>query len=334
MWYGRDFDPTLPPSTVVGELQVCQVARDRTARWATIDAPDMDAAATPDEWVAKTNDLPSAASMFNCCDPDGSRWLAIYRYATWDRENARRTGITKRERDAFFLQFSWLVQRGQGSDLYAYIKANGLAGRRMPERSRERHQYLGETRWAPIVATAQDVLDDYDIPEQLLRVGIRPRPAVEHYVWEGSSLDCSIDESVNFYSPTPELLGDADWVGHRSEWRAGGKVIARAIEVPGADGIQEVLLVDSAWLDTRLRDLDADLVVGTLSERHALPLTDDDYRSMAYSDIWYVSLVSPTDGHQETGPQLRLRRRTEQPMEAPARSEGTVPDEPFDPTSI
>ena len=74
----------------------------------------MDISATPDRWVAKTDDLPSSASMFTCTDTDGRRWIAIQRYSTWDRDNAQRTGMSKRERDVFFLQFSWLVPRGQG----------------------------------------------------------------------------------------------------------------------------------------------------------------------------------------------------------------------------
>ena len=309
VWYGRDFDPTLPPSVDIGESQVCPIARDATADWATLRMPEMDIRATPDDWVAKADDLPTAASMFSCADPSGRKWVAIQRYSTWDRDNAQRPGMSKRERDVFFLQFSWLVPRGRGVQLYEFIERDGLSGRRMPEARRTHHQYLGEGASAPIVSTAEVELDDYDIPSKLRDVGLRPQPAVEHYLWEGSTLDCSVDESVDFYAPTPELLGRARWVGYQAAWSVDGQVVARSIEFPDGEKGQDVLLVDEEWLTSRLRDLDADMVIGTLSERHALPMDDDDYKHMAFSDVWYVALVTSDSDSREVGPLLKVRRQ-------------------------
>ncbi|MCW4354164.1 hypothetical protein ONR57_12720 [Hoyosella sp. YIM 151337] len=332
VWYGRDFDPTLPPSVVEGESHVCRVARDATAMWATLRAPEMDINARPDDWVAKTDDLPTAESMFCCTDPAGRQWVAIQRYSTWDRDNAQRTGMSKRERDIFFLQFSWLIPQGQGTRVYEFIQKEGLSGRGMPEAKRMHHQYLGEAASAPIVSTAEVELSDYDIPRDLRDIGLRPRPAVEQYLWEGSTLDCSIDESVDFYTPTPELLGSARWVGGRAEWACGGKVVARAIEVPDGENHQDVLLVDADWLTDRLRQLNSDLVIGTLSERHALPVDDDNHRNMSFSDVWYVALLTSNNAIHTHGPVLSVRRRADEDQDdfAP----GAVADAPFDPDSI
>ena len=166
-------------------------------------------------------------------------------------------------------------------------------------------------------------------------VGIQPRPAVEQYLLEGSTLDCSIDQSVDFYVPTPELLGTARWVDHRAEWAIDGRVVARAIEFPVGANAQDMLLVDSAWLSARLRDLDAAMVIGTLSERHALPLDDDDFRHMAFSDVWYVALVTSETDCREVGSLLEVRRRVnEATPEVSAAEDGTAPDEPFDPALI
>ncbi|MBF4763373.1 hypothetical protein ISU07_09575 [Nocardioides islandensis] len=334
VWYGRDFDPTLPPSTVIGESQVCCVARDAAAEWATLDSPAMDVTATPDEWVAKTDDLPTASSMFSCSDLDGRKWIAIQRYSTWDRDNAQRTGMSKRERDVFFLQFSWLVPRGQGAQLYEFIEREGLSGRGMPETRRMRHQYLGETAAAPIVSTSEVEVDDYDIPIKLRDLGLQPIPAVEQYLWEGSTLDCSIDESVDFYAPTPELLGAARWVGHQAAWSVDGRVVARAIEFPEGENAQDVLLVDAEWLAGRLQDLEADMVIGTLSERHALPMDDDDFRRMAFSDVCYVALVTSDTVSRAAGPLLKVRRQVDEDPDVAADEDGIGADEPFDPSSI
>jgi hypothetical protein len=334
VWYGRDFDPSLPPSLLEGESRVCRVARDASAAWATLSSPDMDIRVAPDVWVAKTDDLPDSASMFSSTDPDGRKWIAVQRYATWDRDNAQRTGISKRERDVFFLQFSWLVPRGQGAQLYDFIEREGLSGRWMPDGRRTHHQYLGEAASAPIVSTVDIELDDHDIPSKLRDAGLRPRPAVEQYLWEGNTLDCSVDESVDFYTPTPELLGPARWLGHHAAWSVDGQVVARVIEFPDGENDQDVLLVDAEWLTTRLHDLGADMVIGTLSERHALALDDDDFRHMAYSDVWYVALVTSDTDSRETGPLLAVRRRVDDDAEGSATNDGNAPDEPFDPASI
>jgi hypothetical protein len=311
VWYGRDFDPTLPPSVRRDGSQVCLVAQDSTASWATLNPPAMDIVAAPDQWVAKTDDLPNAASMFTCTDPDGRAWVAIQRYSSWSRDNAQRRGMTKRERDVFFLQFSWLVRRGRGTALYDFIEREGLSGRWMPDTRRMHHHYLGEAASAPIVATAIADPEQHDIPSRLAGLGIRPRPAVEHYLWEGNTLDCSIDESVDFYVPTMELLGSAQWIGHRAEWALDGQVVAKAINYPDGENGQDVLLAESNWLTARLGELDAEMVVGTLSERHSLPLDDDDYRHMAYSDVWYVALVGPAGDVRRAGPFLQVRRQTD-----------------------
>jgi len=333
VWFGRDFDPSLPPSVTSGDSRVCRVARDETAGWAFLRRPDMDVSAAPDEWVAMTDDLPSAASMFSCVDPAGRKWIAVQRYSTWDRDNAQRTGISKRERDVFFLQFSWLVRRGQGARLFEIIEARGLSGRWMPDSSRVHQQYLGETASAPIVATAAVELGETaDIPKPLRGVGIRPRVAVEQFLWEGSGLDCSIDDSVDFYAPAPELLGSARWVGHQAAWSVDGAVVARAIEWPNGGNEQSVLVVDAEWLASRLRDLDSDLVVGTLSERHALPLDDDDFRYMAFSDVCYVALLASDGEARKVGPLLKVRRHVdEDPLRATGTGSEAVPDEPLDP---
>lgn len=334
VWYGRDFDPTLPPSVVEGESRVCPVVRDAAASWAALRSPAMDAVATPDEWVAKTDDLPDANSMFSCTSPDGTKWTAIQRYSTWDRDNAQRAGMSKRERDVFFLQFSWLVPRGQGVQLYKFIEQEGLSGRWMPDTRRARHQYLGETASAPIVSTAPLNPEDHDIPSRLRDAGIEPRPAVEQYLWEGSTLDCSIDESVDLYAPTPELLGIARWLGHRAGWSIGGQVIARAIEFKDEANEQDVLLVDADWLASRLRELDADLVIGTLSERHSLPLDDHEFRHMAFSDVCYVALRTSETDNRDVGPLLKVRRHVDEDRTVSPAGGEIAPDDPFDPASI
>lgn len=288
-WYGRDFDPSLPPSVRKDGSNVCTVEWANGEKWASLTSPTLDPSIPARDWVSTIDDCPTSTSMFEPTDPDGHRWIAIQRYSTWDRDNARRRGITKRELDVFFLQFSWLTPRGQGKPLYELLIDRGLSGRWMPDIGRERNQYLGEILWAPIVFTAPSRQDH---TRELREHDLDARPAVETYRWEGGGLDCSLDESLDFATPTAELLGDARWVGHTAQWHDGNAVIAKAIRIDDGENGQDVLLIDPDWLDMRLRDLDAELVIGTLGEKHA-QLTDDDRgRSMDWSDIWYVARIA------------------------------------------
>lgn len=305
-WYGRDFDPSLPPSARNGETAVCKVEGGEGGEWASLTSPSMDRSHRAEEWVKDVSDFPTPAMMFAPTDGRESGWIALQRYSTWDRSNAQRRGTTKRELDVFFLQFSWLVPRGQGKALYDYLVNRGLAGREMPDWTRTHTQYLGEQNWAPIVYTGTSVVDDHDVPAGVRDLGLQVRPAVEQYVWEGNTLDCSLDESVNFYTPTAELLGYARWVGHRAEWRFGNTVVAKALRINDAENGQDVLLADRTWLEGRLRELGAELVVGTLSEKHAR-LDEDDDRKMAFSDVWYVARMSPDEALCMEGPLIKVR---------------------------
>jgi hypothetical protein len=306
-WSGRDFDPTLPPSVVAGESQTCEIGQAPNERWALLKSPDLDVDMSPDEWVALTDDLPDRAALFTPTDTEGRPWIALHRYSTWDRDNALRSGISRRERDFFILQFSWLTPRNQGVALRDLLMARGLGGRWMNDAKRTHGRYLGEAAWAPVVSFGASY-DEHDQPKALQEVGLTASPAVESYLWEGNVLDCSIDQSVDFYTPTDELLGPARWVGHQAEWAVDGRIIARTLTIDDGENGQGVLLVDPGWLTGRLAELDAALVIGTLSERHARPTQDDHHRT-AFSEIWYAALVDPGQAPELAGPSLRVKQR-------------------------
>lgn len=303
-WYGRDFDPSLPPSVRRGESNICNIEWNEGEDWASLESPVLDPSIPAHEWVATVDDLPTVTSMFEPTDDRGRRWIAIQRYSTWDRDNAKRRGITKRSLDVFFLQFSWLAPRGQGQHLHDHLVERGLNGRWMPNPHQRQNQYLGEQGWAPVVFTASYLEETHD--SELRERGLEPRPAIEQYLWEGNGIDCSLDESVDFHTPTAELLGNARWVGHTAEWQVENTVVAKAIQIDDGENGQNVLLVDPDWLDGRLRALDVELIIGTLSEKHAHHEDDDDFRNMAFSDIWYVARISPGEPIQLTGPLVNV----------------------------
>lgn len=308
-WYGRDLDPCLPLPQV-GVPQHLVLTDDKHAQWATLETPDLQSAASADQWVEQDADLSSSDQVFGPIDDDGRRWVALQRYASWDRSNAARSGMYKRERDVLYLHFSWLVPVGDGGKLMDLFREHALRGRWMDDTHLMQGRYVGELGWAPVAKAP--ILEEPHFDHRVKEAGIFLLPAVEKYLWEGNTLDCSLSTSVDFYVPTDRLLGDATWSGGRAEWRSAGATIARSIEVHDGEDYQSVLVADSDWLRDRLADTGFELVVGVLGERHALPNRDDpddEPDGLASSNFWY-GMVMSCDGSrdEQVGPSLTVRR--------------------------
>ncbi|MFS0886100.1 NACHT domain-containing protein [Aeromicrobium sp. 179-A 4D2 NHS] len=308
-WYGRDLDPCLPLPGV-GVPQHLALTGDKVAKWAALEAPDLQSAVEPDRWVEQDADLCRADQVFRPIDDGGRQWVALQRYASWDRSNAARSGMYKRERDVFHLHFSWLVPGGDGGKLLDLFRKHTLRGRWMDDSNLIRGRYVGELGWAPIAKAP--ILEEPHFDHRVREAGIFPLPAVEQYLWEGSALDCSLDASVDFYVPTDRLLGDATWSGDRAEWQSADMTVARSIEVHDGEDYQSVLVADPSWLRDRLAATGFDLVVGVLGERHALPRLDnpgDEFDGLASSDFWY-GMVMSCDGSRDDqeGPVLTVHR--------------------------
>ena len=50
-------------------------------------------------------------------------------------------------------------------------------------------------------------------------------------------------------------------------------------------------------------------MIATLSEKHALYDGDDEFQDMAFSDIWYSTVVSTVDSTESEGPFIKVRGR-------------------------
>jgi len=127
-----------------------------------------------------------------------------------------------------------------------------------------------------------------------------------HNLWEGSTLDCSIDETLNFQTPTTELAGPARWKGGQAAWSTtDDRVTCRAATVTDAAGRGHSLLIaDRRWLEQRLTALDVELVIGTLGEKRVAQGNE----AMSWSDITYAGLVIPGQPLQHTGPIVTVQR--------------------------
>jgi hypothetical protein len=300
-WFGRDIDPSLPPSTVRDGSRMSLVNQPADGNWIILAEPNLDPRREAADWVAATDDLPDITVLAEPADPAGNNWICLHRYSSWHRESDG-VRLSPGQRDLFLLQFCWLVPRGTGQAVHDLLVEQRLEGRWMPDLRKGRRQYLGEAGWAPIAATPPTL----DMPARLHERGLRVTPATEEYLWEGTTLDCSIDQTLTFHTPTAQLLGSARWVGGSAEWAEAGRVVCRAITATDPAGRDhDALLADPGWLDRRLEHLGMELIIGTLGERHAV--LDEDER-MAWSDITYVTLVAPGEEHVRIGPLINLHQ--------------------------
>lgn len=298
-WFGRDIDPSLPPSTVRDGTRICLVNQPADGDWIILAEPDLNPRRDPADWAAATDDLPDMAALIEPTDAAGNNWISLHRHSSWHR-GSDGVRLSPGQRDLFLLEFCWLVPHGTGRAVHDLLVEQRLKDRWMPDSRKGRRQYLGEAGWAPITATPQIL----DMPARLHERGLSVIPATEEYLWEGTTLDCSIDQTLSFHTPTAQLLGSARWVGGHAEWAEAGRVVCRAIMATDAAGRDhDALLADPRWLDRRLEDLGMELIIGTLGERHAV--LDDDER-MAWSDITYVTLVAPGEPRVRTGPLVKL----------------------------
>jgi len=95
-------------------------------------------------------------------------------------------------------------------------------------------------------------------------------------------------------------------VPYEATWAVKDEVVCRAIDAQDKENGQSALVVDRDWLANRLRELQADLVVGTLSEKTAMPAAEND-ESPIWSDITYVALFDADGGSMVRDPLLRVR---------------------------
>lgn len=302
-WFGRDIDPTLGATDDVDGELVSRVALDHMPSWVPAP-PDLEAHQTPLEWSSDTNHFPSIDDLVAVVD-GGDDWIALYRYSAWSRraEGRRRWDW---DRQQWILQFSWLAKPGEGGAVFELLTNESLFGRWMPERHRPPRAYLGEGPWSPLDQAEPPVWEGarrHSADEE-----IEVLPATELYLWEGNTLDCSIDETLSIQVPTGTLLGETRWGGTHPTWLDGENIIAKSLRSPEGPREHSVLLVDRAWVEDRLRSLDLELVVGVLGERQAMG-PDGDMDLRAWTELTGVGLLIPGQSWRFAGPRVDIHSR-------------------------
>ncbi|TFD20874.1 ATP-binding protein [Cryobacterium sp. TMT4-10] len=300
----RDIDPSLPPAY----FEPPSYYESDDGEWATLGLPARangstftDAPATvwdikprslpelagADAWVLSDIDLPSLDERLIRQSPDGRRWVVLSEQVTHSGPSTTNSWDDGRAEEWTHI-YGWLVKAGNTATLVKALEAQTLMGRWMPEGGDRTSSYLGEHGWSPSWRN----VDAEDTGEPAARFGpeiaepighrapddnsgiddVLVLPASVGYLWEASTADCSIEETVSVTIPSAALLDTKTVHRHpdTADWYDGRQHIAANVRFDVGTTRGSVLVVDEVWLVSRLADEGWVLVTGMLGERRVL----------------------------------------------------------------
>ena len=275
-FFGRDIDPTLPPASRMYKeddrfkLRTTFPSSLNEDTWWMPQGPRYrrDDPPVAEGWAHDSGGLPEFEPLVTRKDERGKRWVALHAVYHWDDDVTECGEDRSKPRRRLWSQiYSWLVQPADRDALVAYLERHPLMGRWMPEgREHTDSAYLGELPWAAAPREYPDTWQDVPPRGGSEPIEINVYPAWEDYYWEGSVLDCSIDEGVRASFPAPVLFrsGRLHWVSGTREWRIpSGETVARYLEGDG----HVALLIREDWLKRTLRKSGHCMVFGWLGEK-------------------------------------------------------------------
>ena len=176
--------------------------------------------------------------------------------------------------------------------------------------------YLGELPWAMSRDTDADVWEPITERGTWKTTELEVSPAWEEYNWEGNILDCSIDDGVLAWYPSPILFdaGALTWKPGTREWRdPAGATVAQFVE----SSDHSVLLVREDWLKRTLRRAGLDVIFGWLGEKQLLEKDGDRFGVEVVGGWTEINAVASLDGRRWRFGQRRLETR---PVSVPSDS--------------
>lgn len=260
-----------------------------------------------EDWGTLTDDIPEFETLVRSRDGEGIRWVVLRAHYDWDERPAEGENWWSRRRRSFWSQvYSWLVHPVDQPKLVKYLKRQSLIGLWMPEGLEHVDAaYLGELPWAE-AATFDEQSDYIRWPDNPIRLSHEVRPSWTGYLWEGNVLDCSIDDSVHVWLPTPTLCtkGKLTWRPGTREWlRPDGKTVVRFCEKDH----HTALLVREDWLKRILRETGDSVVFGWLGDKQ---LVEAGISSGLIGDYTRINAVASLVENEWTFGDRRVERRS------------------------
>ena len=272
----REIDPTLPPALMErnfdDEFQIGATFLEDSAGWWFPSGPRYRRSDPPvsPKWATESNDIPRLESLLRRKDDEKIKWIVLHGYYNWREEVSEDEDIhSRRRRDLWSHIYSWLVKPRNQDELVRYLESRSLMGDWMPRGGEHvGSAYLAELPWAA-AAGLQESWSPICSREGQEAPAIDVSPTWVKYFWEGNVLDCSINDGVWAWFPSPDLFeaGELKWVAGTREWRTpDGTVVAKYLEFGSHSG----LFVREDWLKRTLKRAGLVAVFGLLGEKQLL----------------------------------------------------------------
>jgi len=262
----RDIDPSLllPRSSAADEI-------GRECWWSpsAIEVPVRPTPVERGDWIQRTSDLADSQRLIDLVDPDGTRWIVLEGYYRWEEE-------TPPEDDRYHVEhcYSWyqirayLIKQSKLSVFKRWARGRNWMGRWMLE-SASFYGFLGEYPWHPSMSEYVSDLESNrgmrkDMPAPLLIPTAR-------YLAESGGFDCSVDETVAGFVPSPYLVRalSLSWRGRGFEYEDQQGRLATC-DPTAEDAGPPVLLMDRNALVRLLNERRLGILWTVLGEKQIL----------------------------------------------------------------
>ena len=275
--FDRDIDPTLPPPPRTrnedGGFELSATFAADDGAWWTPPGPCYRGDDPPvgEGWAVRSDDIPELELLVRKKDKKRTRWVVLYAHYHWgDEVPEDEERQSRRSRHLWSHIYSWLVQPADRDALVAYLERHSLFGRWMPEGCGHTDAaYLGELPWAKVANEYPNSWRQIRQLDDLAPMELEVYPTWAEYLWEGSALDRSIEDSVHAWFPAPVLFdaGELSWMPRTRQWRRpDGVPMAQYCEGFG----HSALLVREDWLKRTLRKTGHSIVFGWLGEKRLI----------------------------------------------------------------
>jgi chromosomal replication initiation ATPase DnaA len=174
-------------------------------------------------WLKKSQDLPDPKKIIEFIDEQKNIWIAFEGFVEWQEKTPpEQEKYNLPTRTLWYMIKSYLVRTKDKDKVFKWAKQQNFMGRWMPESHEFYHVYLGEYPWAPAFLYHYipyfhhdgwtDGARDKKIPAKVLVTD-------DQYLSSGSSIDCSISETISVKLPAKFIVDGMNLVQKHTDGR-------------------------------------------------------------------------------------------------------------------
>jgi len=204
--HARDIDP----SCLLKKTECQKWEYYKNMWWFPFSYNAWDSESNDVKWLRSSEDLPVIEPLIEATNPeDGLRWLVLETFYEWKQPTPpgeERLEIPQRK--IWYMIKSYIVKKSDIDELFNWAKKQNFRGCWMPESHETTHVFLGEFFWASAFEYHNIPYFHHEgwtrgynnrIPKEVL-------VTKDQYTQEGSSYDCSIDETIHIYLPAKWIV--------------------------------------------------------------------------------------------------------------------------------